>query len=580
MNPAFKKHLSSYSPFFVGLLLCFLGLILFGSTFDNEFCSDDLKIIVANPSIRNLNDIPRIWRAFNTRALTGWTFAFNYQMHRLQTVGYHLVNFLIHVAVSFLVYVLAVMIFRTPRLRTSALAVRSGPIALTAAMVYLLHPLQTQVVHLITQRATSLAVLFYLTAMIGYIRYRLQLGSWYYFAALLAMLFGVFTKEIIVTLPLMLTMGEYFFFAYDRRDWRQTIPRLIPFYLLAVLVQGLILFEHPDSLFDLKDQLFGRFFDIRYFWTEINVLRTCIRMLLLPLHQSHHYDYPLANGPLDGSVLFSLLVLTAVIGFAFIQFRSRRILTFCVVWISISLLPQILFVCFTNTTLLHDHWLYLGMVGYAIFLPSAAYYFFRDDKMLIAVFILLLVFLALLSYQRNRVWGSCISLWQDVVMKAPDDYLPYVNLGVAQTHRGEHQKAIEAYQRALDLYQGWDRKVVAQILVNLSAAFGRQGDYRREIYFGRQALMRDPDNSQAYSNLSLAYMIVGDKRKALQFGRKAVALDPDNADGYNNLGVFYAREGDLLTAADYFRQALKADPGHEQARLNYHQALGRFSLSP
>jgi len=580
MTLAVRKYLSPHNPFFVGLLLLFLGLILFGNSFNYEFCSDDQMIIAGNPAIRNPNNIPHIWKAFNSRSLTGWSFAVNYRMDQLKPFGYRLTNLLLHVGVSFLVYVLAGMMLQAPRGPGRELTERSGLIALLAALIFLLHPLQTQVVNFITQRTTSLAVLFYLTALICYVKFRTGKAVWSYVLAALAMLLGMFSKEMIITLPLMLTLYECFFFKHDRRDWLLVGLRLLPFYLLAALVPVLVSFDRPDSILSLKSQLVGRPFNWQYFWTEINVLRTYIRMMLLPLHQSHHYNYPLAEGLRDGSVIFSLGVLGAVIGFAAVQFRARRILTFCVIWFFISVAPESLHVCFVNKGVIYDHWVYLAMVGYAILMPVAAVYFLRELKAVVPIFILFLVFLTALSYQRTRVWESCVSLWQDAVTKAPNDYLPYINLGVAQSRRQQYEKAIDSYQRALDLYKGRDGRVVAQILVNLSAVFGRKGNYSREIEFAQKALDWDPNNSQACSNLSLAYLMVNELDKAWMYGEKAIALDRYNADAYNNLGVFYASQENYSKAAEYFRRALWANPGHQQALINFRRVLEQPSLAP
>ncbi len=575
MNLAVQKFVSARNPVCVGLVLLLLGLILFHNTFDNEFCSDDRDIIVGNPAIRNLHDLPRIWRAFNTRSLTGLTFALNYRLHGLQRPGYQAVNLLIHIAVSFLVYLLAWTTIHTPRLTDSVLAPRAGPIAFLASLIFLLHPLQTQAVNFVSQRAVSLAVFFYLSGLILYVRSRSRPAAWFYPGALLAMLLGTFTKETIITLPLMLTAYEWYFFPQDKPAWHRTGFRLLPFYFLAVLVPVWLTFDRPDSLLQLKRQLFEGSFSPRYFWTEINVLRTYVRMLLLPLHQSHHYQYPVVDHPLQGSLIFSLVLLTALAAWAVRQSRTRPLLSFGVAWFFISVVPEALHVCFVNKGLLYDHWLYLAMAGYSLFLPAAAFYFFRDTKVMAAVFIPALVFLSLLSFQRNAVWDNCLVLWQDVVRKAPDDHLPHVNLGVALSRRGAHQEAIEQYQQALTLFRGRDRKALAQIFVNLGAAYGRQGDHAREIEYSRQALDWDPKNSQAHSNLCLAFTMTGQKQKALEYGRAAVKYDPYNADAYNNLGVLFAREGDMTTAADYFRKALGAHPQHAQARMNFNRAIGR-----
>ncbi|NIY14725.1 MAG: tetratricopeptide repeat protein, partial [Nitrospinaceae bacterium] len=102
------------------------------------------------------------------------TLAVNFHMHGFEVTGYHVVNLLIHIFSSLVLYYFVLLAFRTPRMEGSALAGRSASIAFLASLLFAVHPVQTQAVTYIVQRFASLAGLFYMLAMVGYIRARLS----------------------------------------------------------------------------------------------------------------------------------------------------------------------------------------------------------------------------------------------------------------------------------------------------------------------------------------------------------------------------------------------------------------------
>ena len=196
---------------FVATLLATTGLLLYSNTFRSSFVFDDFQAIVGNQAIRNLKDLSLIWRAFNTRFIVGLSLALNYALGQDNTLGYHLFNTLVHIFNSFWVYLL---VKRTPPVPPSLNkegGQRGELVAFLTALIFLTHPIQTQAVSYIWQRATSLAAFFYLGALVFYIKGRLK-GSWLgYGLWLLFTVLGMFTKEIVFTLPFMIALYEFVF---------------------------------------------------------------------------------------------------------------------------------------------------------------------------------------------------------------------------------------------------------------------------------------------------------------------------------------------------------------------------------
>ena len=185
----------------IGFVLAMLGFAIYSNTFSSPFVFDDFAAI-GNRAIRHF-DLPVLWHAFNTRFVVGLSLAFNYALGKENVTGYHLFNTLIHILNSYLLYRLMRLIFRTsknPPLADSKL------LSFLTALLFLVHPVQTQAVTYIWQRATSLASFFYLGSLVFYIRARLKNSLWDYAICLLFAVLGMFTKEIVFTLPFAIAL--------------------------------------------------------------------------------------------------------------------------------------------------------------------------------------------------------------------------------------------------------------------------------------------------------------------------------------------------------------------------------------
>jgi len=142
---------------FTFVLISALGTIIYFKSFFSGFEFDDHVFVINNPAIRDLFNLKLIWDGFNTRFLTGLTFAFNYKVAKLSVFGYHLFNLVVHITTSFLVYNLVLTIFKTPCGSKLSFSDNAASIALFSSLIFLAHPIQTQAVTYISQRAASMA---------------------------------------------------------------------------------------------------------------------------------------------------------------------------------------------------------------------------------------------------------------------------------------------------------------------------------------------------------------------------------------------------------------------------------------
>ena len=198
-----------------------IALTAYANTFHVPFLFDDEPNIIKNPSIF-LKDFSFDWLSRlievnfrgSTRIFAYFTFALNYYFGGLQVFGYHLVNLLVHISSGLLLYGFLLLTLTLPSLR-ERYGARAFPIALFSSLLFLCHPVQTQSVTYIVQRMTSLGGMFYLLAMVLYVKGRLASGakSYLFLAGMvLSYLLGLFTKENVAILPLFIALYEFYFF--------------------------------------------------------------------------------------------------------------------------------------------------------------------------------------------------------------------------------------------------------------------------------------------------------------------------------------------------------------------------------
>ncbi len=308
-------------PFYLKFLPVFfifcLGLVVYSDIFFNSFHFDDFPEIVNNASIQNIHCFQDIWSFWPTRFMAGLSFALNFYWGKLNVVGYHVFSLLIHLGSSIMVWWLMILTLGLPSVKNEKISAHAGWIAFFTALIFLVHPLQTQPVNYIYQRATLLAAFFYLSSLGLYVKARsIYLSNsdavgWkaYFIGALFSAVLCMFSKELAISLPLMFCFYEFCFLKNEgKRSW----PWLMPFFLIALLLPLTWLVTHPDILKGTKQVLenyAGGVSMKRYFLTQTRVMVTYLRLLFVPIHQTIEYDFPLTNSISEIPFILSSLFL-------------------------------------------------------------------------------------------------------------------------------------------------------------------------------------------------------------------------------------------------------------------------------
>lgn len=533
---------------------------------DGEFVFDDAGVLrdprVVDPFGYGVSP----WLLPAGRPLTTFTFALNYVVVGLDTRGWHLTNVALHLVATLLAW-----LFCRLTLVRAGLSRPEGP-ALAAAGLFALHPLQTESVAYISQRAESLASGLYLAALLALLardeettrRRRNALLV----AAVVLHAFGLAAKEIAATLP-----GAWLLHAAlvpppgEEGDsaWRRIRRRLAPSLPLLAL-SGLVgvvgvtaTAGSPSAGFDIPGvSLHGSL------GTQLRAISTYLRLLAWPAGQSIDWEFPagtwLEPAALAGAALIGAIAAGAVL--ATVRLRSRggdtaavvRTASFGGVFFLLALAPSSVIPLRDR---LAEHRVYLPSLGCFLAVSAGATLALRRiaparaASVGAALAVVALGAAGAATARRNEVWSSPVALWIDAAEKSPHKARTHLNLGVALAEANRPAEALTSFRRARALRDHTlDEKLFRNIVATL-VRLSRFEEARAEIDRDLAIFPGDPETLAMLAELEFA---AGRHAESEDAAMKAIASDPGNVDALKFLALVWLGRGDLAGA----RRALRA----------------------
>ena len=540
-----------------------LGILVYLNTLFVPFQFDDIPYIVDNPFIRNIHHLQDIWKFCPCRFVTFFSIAFNYHYHQLNVFHYHLFNLTVHLISAMLVWWLTLLTLFTPALKGDKITPHAKLIALLVGMVFVSHPIQTEAVTYIWQRAASMAALFYLASLCFYVKARLYVCAGdhkddhtgghkvrpYYILSLILAVVAMFTKETAITLPLMILLYEYFFFNVGKKLVFSRWQYLSPFLLTLFIIPFTMLFTKSARFQEIQRvvQGPGGISPIHYLLTQFRVIITYIRLAFLPFHQNLDYDYPIYKSIFEWPVLISFLFLAGILFGAKQLFSKYRLVSFAILWFFLTILPESSLLPLQDV--IFEHRLYLPLGGFSLFLVSSAYYLFGKNslKLMVIILVILISGYSVLTYQRNKIWKDESILWGDTVAESPHKARPFNNRGLAYFHQGNLLKAISDYNKAIEINPHY-----AEAYNNRGLILAQKGYSHEAVLDFNKAIEINPKYADAYNNRGIVYAIQGDFNQAISNLTQAIKINPNDAEAYcNRSNAYYSVSGFIQAAADY-----------------------------
>jgi tetratricopeptide (TPR) repeat protein len=561
------------APALAAALIVVAALVAYANTFRAPFIFDDIASIVDNPTIRQLwppgpaVSPPQGWGfTVSGRPLLNLSLAINHALSGIDVWSYHALNLLIHVLAGLTLFGIS----RRTLLR-APLAARLGgnafPAAAFIAALWTLHPLQTESVTYVIQRAESLMGLFFLLTLYGFVRAQdsPRPGRWIGFSVVTCLL-GIATKEIAALAPLLVFFYDRTFVSGTfrdalRRHWRQHLALLgtwIPFAWVLASTGG------------NRGGTVGFNVGIRaldYWQTQCEAITRYLGLSLWPHPQV--FDYGKIAAP-----AWSLTALWAVpvlaIGIATLVALWRRpILGFLGVWFFFILAPTSMLP--GALQMIVEHRMYLSLAAVIATVVGAAAWWL-PPRAFVAAGCAVALAATVLTAARNTVYRSERALWDDVLAKRPDNARAHNNVGQLLYRQDRVAEAIDHYGRSVRL-----DPTVAQAQYNLGLALMKSGRLAEAEAAFKEAIRILPYFFNAHLNLALVLTHVGRVEEALPHFAEAIRFDASPGEAHFQFGVALAKLGRWSEAAAQYAECVALNHRPAEAHSNWGVALFRMN---
>lgn len=575
-----------------------LGVATYWNSFGLPLVFDDRPAIERNQTIRDLSRVSEVLSPpQNTpvagRPIVNLSLAVNYAIGGLDTTSYHLWNVALHIASALLLFALVRRTFRGPRLQARFAANAEG-LALVAALLWMLHPLQTEVVDYLSQRSESMMAFFLLLTLYCAVRERgsTRPARWL-FAAVLACALGMAAKESMVVAPLIVLLYDRAFEFDSFRDAAPTRWRLYVGLTTSWLLLAVLMWSGPRS----GSVGFSVGVGTRtYLLNQFTMIVQYLRLALWPRALVVAYGAP---EPLTVSDILPEALIVTVLLFATLVVFVRR------PWA--GFLPAAFFLLLAPTSSVipivtevgAERRMYLPLACLTVLVTVAAWRSVQGISARwpelsrafvlagICTVALILVALVARTIDRTREYASSVTLWRTVVERRPSPENHY-SLAVELKAAGDHDQAMvhlrlahgfpdadyglgaelfddQKYEEAIDHLRAFLKErpkapdaIAARDMIG--RALSAQGKLDEAAQEFRSILAENVSNGDVHGNLAEVLFAQNQFAESIDHFRILLALRPDRTIAWNKLGIALAAVGRAEEAIECFQQAARLDP--------------------
>jgi len=508
LRPLWHVLLKKITPY---ALLIVAVFVAYANVYTNAFLYDDNILIVRNDVLRNWHSIlfyftqPLSFNSGYYRPFQTLLYVIFFHSAGLSLFAFHFLNIVLHAANACLVLVLG-------------RELKFSPVAcFLAALIWALHPLQTEAVTYMSATADGLSAFFCLMGAVALFpdcsAKRIAIAS-------LWMICGVLSKESACAFPLLAASCLYF--QNENRMHVKTYLRLWPLVLVAASYIGLRFVLMPPQIVSMSHEI-----AVGLNYAPLSAFMMGLKLLIWPVHLHMGYELPFDGHLWQAKVLVGiaalLLIITRVVGY---ERKENITLNWGLFWFTAAYAPS-----FVVDGFFYEHWLYLPSVG--LFLAAAQSLYVRLQKTSLnkikqatcVLASLVVIAMGVLTYRQNEIWADPITFYNNVFAQGERAPKIHYNLGLIYAARGDTEQAMVQYRMAIQ--NADDRFPFSYPHVNLASA-----------------LMNLPDGAQH----------IEEAKSQLQ---QAIKIDPDCFVAFDDLAVLAEQEGDTASAALYRAQSDK-----------------------
>lgn len=623
-QPSKQTELPAQLHTWFAVVCALLGLVLYLNTLGHDYVLDDEMVTFKNTIVtKGISAIPEIlttayregfWDRQESlyRPLSLVMFAVEWQLAPNNPLLGHLMNILLYALTGWLVY----------RLMHTWMKSQHQLIPLAAALLFMAHPLHTEVVANIKSRDEILAALFGVLSLQAFTTYGSEkkimhaiLGTLYFFLAVLA-------KENAITLFAVIPLALYFFASPQKSQYGFTLVLMAVgvFAYLGLRVAALGEVSNFKEIALINNSIVAAKNGTEHFATSIVMVGMYIRLFLFPHPLSYDYSYntiPIAT-PADFRFLASFAVIVAILVYIGFNWKKKDPAAFGLLFFGLTISIVSNMVIIIEATL-GERFAYMPSLGLSMAAPillgrvvklrktqvASVRDLFTSSKAFVGIITVTLLLFSVKTISRNPDWKTSATLF-----KADKDNNPrsartqfsyasnLIHMTIVSMDDADPKKekltreAIDYLNRSIkimpDYFDAWFHLVLAYRIVkdypasvaayengmkvksreNIdfyiqgALSYSDVGQYEKAIEANKLALQLDDKRAEIWNNIGMCYTEIGARQVAFDALTRSIQLDSTVANSWYNLGNWYAKGGDYNQAIRHYAQALQRDPKH------------------
>jgi protein O-mannosyl-transferase len=503
-------------------LIALLVMLVYGNTLHHGFVWDDNDIIVNNPLLEKLSNIPHFFLSEDKvttatgyyRPITYISFALDRTIWGLNPLGFNITNLVLHILVALLFYAVVVALFKTERL------------ALVAAVVFAVHPLAGETVNFHAGgRNTLLSACFALLSLLFFIKGK-------HIRSAICFTFAIFSKEFALLLPLVFLFYDY------RLQQKKFSFSTYGMYLIPVICYLVL-----RSCAVQKANFLETFSFSKQLWLTPYLAVRYLLNMIYPFQLKVLYDEKTTITLCIISLLFVLILAGAIL-----KFRKGRELPFSAYWFLLFLLPVVNIIPLHSNSLIADRYAYFSLMGFALALATIICK--GNTRFITVVVVTLCSVYAVTDFRQNNVWKDDETLFTRMANDAPEMFIGYRNLGLYYYNRGDIANA----EHYLDIACS-KPDIPASYLVGAASIFLETKKRDKAEALLLKALEREPVNPEPYVLLKMIFEQRGDRALAGSYLVKARELIPGFEKELALMAEDFSREGEKFIAERKYNNA-------------------------